>query len=226
MSHKAKRMTQLPLSLQIPDKAAIKEFFVSEANRLAYEWLEKWPDWPAPYQALNIYGPKGCGKSHLGEIFSHKLTCATLSSLPEFDRDQFANCEGFVLEDVQPSDKWDQESLFHLINYLAETRQSALITSQIPVSQMPWSLADLSSRFRALPSQAVQMPDDDLLEALLDSYFTKRQCQVSEPAMRYILTRIERSYEAIGDIAQAVDEISLAQKRPVTTALVRDLFQD
>ena len=218
-------MTQLPLSLQIPDQSIIKDFFVSEANALAYGWVDKWPDWPSPYHSLNIYGPKGCGKTHLGQIFAKKLTCLSLSTLTEFSRDRVHEFEGYVLDDVKNAPHWDEEALFHFFNYLAETGKSAVFTSQLPVSQIAWSLPDLTSRFRALPAQMVQLPDDALLEALLDSYFTNRQCQVSESAMRYILARVERSYEAIAAIAKAVDEISLAQKRPVTTALIRDLFQ-
>ena len=112
------------------------------------------------------------------------------------------------------------------MNYLTETGKSALFLSQMPITQMRWRLPDLASRLRAIAVSQVSLPDDDLLEALLDKYFTNRQCQVAEPAMRYILSRVERSYEALAEIAQAIDKASLAEKRPVTTALVRALLQD
>ena len=37
-------------------------------NREALAWLARWPDWPAP--ALVLYGPPGCGKSHLARIWA------------------------------------------------------------------------------------------------------------------------------------------------------------
>lgn len=219
-------MSQLPLSLVLPDEAAVREFFVTQANQLAYGWVEKWPDWPAPYHAVNIYGPKGCGKSHLADIFAAKVHSYKTQSLRQFDRDVMTSFDAYVLEDLDNSAAWDEEALFHFMNYLAETGKSAFITSKAPISQLGWRLPDLASRMRALAAQQVALPDDDLVEALLDKYFANRQCQVAEPAMRYILARVERSYEALADIAQAIDKISLAEKRPVTTALIKPLFTE
>lgn len=219
-------MSQLPLSLVLPDNASVKDFFVTKANQLAYGWVEKWPDWPAPYHAVNIYGPKGCGKSHLATIFETKIHALKLVKMPRFERDLLSPYDGYVLDGVTDSGAWNEEALFHFMNYLAETGKSAFITSQDPLSQMNWRLPDLASRMRSLAAQQVAMPDDLLLEALLDQYFANRQCQVAEPAMRYILTRVDRSYEALADIVQAIDKISLAEKKPVTTALIKSLFVD
>ena len=222
-------MSQLPLSLILPDSAAIKDFFVTQANDLAYGWVQKWPDWPAPYHSINIWGPTGCGKTHLSDIFATKLQCQKLDKLSHFNREDFVAFDGFILDNVTADEAphlWDDEALFHLMNYLAETGKSVLITSQQPVSQMTWRLPDTASRLRAIPAQEVSLPDDELLAALLDQYFLNRQCQVAEPAMRYILARVERSYEAVAEIAQAIDKASLAEKKPVTMALVRSLFKE
>ena len=219
-------MHQIPLSLVLPSNQEIREFFVTGANQLAYGWIESWPNWPAPYHAVNIHGPRGCGKSHLGALYQQKCHVLTLNDLKQFNRDGLNGYDGVLLEGVSYGDNWHEEALFHFMNYLAETGKSALITSQMPLSQMPWRLADVSSRMRAIASQNVDMPDDDLLAALLDDYFTRRQCQVPEPVLRYILLRVERSYEAVSAIAHAIDKISLAQKRPVTTALIKPLFEN
>ena len=174
---------------------------------------------------MNIYGPKGCGKTHLGQLFSKKAHVKSLDQLRVFHRDDFTDYDAILLDGVTDDNSWDEESLFHLINYLAETQKSALITSHEPLSQMPWRLPDLKSRMRAIASQNVEMPDDDLLLALLEDYFTRRQCQVAEPALRYIVARLERSYEAVANIVQAIDRLSLAQKRAITTALIKPLFE-
>ena len=218
-------MSQIPLSLVLPTNEQVTEFFVTGANQLAYGWLESWPNWPAPYHAVNIYGPKGCGKSHLGRLFHDKCHVLTLTSFKNFSREALASYEGYLLDGITCDDDWQEEALFHFMNYLDETGKTAFFTSQEPLSQMPWRLADVKSRLRAIASQAVEMPDDDLIAALLDEYFTRRQCQVATPALRYILARIERSYEAVSEMAQAIDKISLSQKRAVTTALIKPLFE-
>ena len=217
-------MSQIPLTLILPQPSEVTDFFVTGANALAYGWLETWPNWPAPYQSVNIYGPTGCGKTHLASLYQQKCNSYLISSMSAFNRTDYRDHNAFICEDVKSSAQWDEEALFHFLNYLAETGKSCFFTSQIALSQIQWQLPDLKSRMRALPSQAVELPDDELLMTLLDSYFQRRQCQVSETTLRYILSRIERSYEALTDIVQKVDKISLAEKRAVTTALIRPLF--
>ena len=218
-------MSQLPLSLTFPSHEVAREFFITQANELAVGWLDKWPDWAPPFQALNIYGPSGCGKSQLGEIFAQKSQAHYFSRLPQFDR---AFCEikqAFVLDGIGQNNNWQEEALFYFLNYLAETGKTALFLSHISLAQMDWQLPDLRSRMRALSAQAVHLPDDDLLSALLDKYFQQRRCQVAPEVMDYILPRIERSYEGVANIARAIDEASLAAKKPVTKALVRALLE-
>ena len=218
-------MSQIPLSLSFPTQEDACEFFVTQANELAISWLQKWPEWTPPYKSLNIYGPKGCGKSLLGNMFSNQSKAFHMSSFTTFDRTFCDGKPAFVLDGVEQSSEWQEEALFHFINYLAETGKTALFLSNVPLAQISWSLNDLRSRMRALSAQAVQLPDDDLLSALLDKYFQERRCQVVPEVMDYILPRIERSYEAVAKIATAIDEASLAAKKPVTKALVRSLLE-
>ena len=218
-------MSQIPLTLILPRSDAVKDYFVSEANQLAYDWIVKWPDWPLPYRSINIFGPKGCGKSHLGKIYAANKTIISLTQLREFDRAALESADGYILDDLSPSSGFSEEAVFHFFNYLAETQKSALILSKEPVSQMPWQVPDLASRCRSLPCQEVYLPDDHLLAALLETYFAERQCSVSEAVLNYILARVERSYEAVAELAYEIDKISLAQKKPVTIALVRGIFE-
>ena len=218
-------MSQLPLSLSFPTHEDACEFFITQANELAVGWLQKWPEWTPPYQSLNIYGPTGCGKSLLGDVFAQRSQAHRFVSLTHFDRQFCETKTAFVLDGVLQNQDWQEEALFHFINYLAETGKSALFLSQVPLAQISWSLADLSSRMRALSAQAVQLPDDELLAALLDKYFQQRRCQVVPEVMDYILPRMERSYEAVAKMAIAIDEASLAAKKPVTKALVRSLLE-
>lgn len=218
-------MSQLPLSLIFPSHEVAREFFITQANELAVGWLDKWPDWAPPFQALNIYGPSGCGKSQLGEIFAQKSQAHYFSCLPQFDRAFCETKQAFVLDGIDQNNNWQEEALFHFLNYLAETGKTALFLSHLSLAQIDWQLPDLRSRMRALSAQAVHLPDDDLLLALLDKYFQQRRCQVAPEVMDYILPRIERSYEGVANIARAIDEASLAAKKPVTKALVRALLE-
>ena len=43
------------------------DFLVASSNEAAVAWLDLWPNWPAP--ALVIFGPAGCGKTHLAQVW-------------------------------------------------------------------------------------------------------------------------------------------------------------
>ena len=50
-------MQQIPLTLPLPPSYDETSFVLGPANQPACDWLAKWPDWPLPYKALNIFGP-------------------------------------------------------------------------------------------------------------------------------------------------------------------------
>ena len=44
----------------------MRDFYVSSNNFQAYRLIENWPNWPS--KNINIFGPAGCGKTHLSII--------------------------------------------------------------------------------------------------------------------------------------------------------------
>jgi chromosomal replication initiation ATPase DnaA len=64
------------------------------------------------------------------------------------------------------------------------------------------------------------------LEALTRKLFTDRQLAVPDPVIMRILRAIERSPAAIRDFVARADARALAQKRPITVALVGELLAE
>ena len=58
--------SQLALEFEHRPCFAAEDFLVSGCNRQAVQLLESWPNWP--YFALCIFGPAGCGKTHLAHV--------------------------------------------------------------------------------------------------------------------------------------------------------------
>ena len=56
------------LILKFPNtEAYLKEdFYVSESNQKAYDFINRWPKWIK--KIVNIFGPSGSGKTHLTSI--------------------------------------------------------------------------------------------------------------------------------------------------------------
>ena len=62
------------LILKFPSKKAYlkEDFYVSESNEKAYDFVNAWPKWIK--KILNIYGPSRSGKTHLASILKSKTT--------------------------------------------------------------------------------------------------------------------------------------------------------
>ena len=70
-------MTQLAIDLPFQPALGAADFLVSECNRAAFAWVERWPDWPG--RALVLHGPAKCGKSHLARLWAARIGARLLS---------------------------------------------------------------------------------------------------------------------------------------------------
>jgi chromosomal replication initiation ATPase DnaA len=111
-------------------------------------------------------------------------------------------------------------ALFSLFN----RGEAMLLVGREPPSDWPVLLPDLASRFRALLSFSLWAPDDALLGALARKLFADRQLRVSDAVIDWMIMSLERSPASIRDFVHRVDQEALAQKRPITLGLVRELL--
>ena len=56
-------MSQLVFKFPFKTKYYEQDYYVSSNNFAAYRLIESWPNWPDKW--VNIFGPKGSGKTHL-----------------------------------------------------------------------------------------------------------------------------------------------------------------
>ena len=64
-------MSQLVFKFPFKTKYFEQDFYVSSNNFSAYKLIESWPNWPGKW--LNVFGSKGCGKTHLSKILEKKI---------------------------------------------------------------------------------------------------------------------------------------------------------
>jgi len=214
---------QLILDLSVRQAQGRADFLVTDSNTDAVAWLDQWPDWPGP--ALCLYGPKGCGKSHLLHLWcartnARRITPAQLNgtAIPEL-----AAHGAVALDDVvtPQGEIAAMEPLLHLYNLLCEQGGYLLLTGQRPPRQWQVSLADLRSRLLAAPAVGIQPPDDQLLMAVMAKMFADRQVRVGPDVLFYVASRIERSFAAAEAAVIGLDRISLSGQRPITVPLAR-----
>ncbi|HTS91442.1 MAG TPA: DnaA/Hda family protein [Stellaceae bacterium] len=212
-------MTQLILDLGHRAALGEADFMVAPCNAQAVQWIDRWPNWPAP--ALTIHGPPGCGKTHLARVFAQRsgaavIDAAALSS--ERVPDLLGTGQAAVVDDAERA---QSEPLLHLYNELAERRGHLLLTAGEAPARWRDTLADLRSRLAAAPTIAVAPPDDALLAALLLKLFGDRQLTVGEDLLRFLLPRMERSFEAARRLVAALDRAALSEQRAITVPLAR-----
>ena len=218
-------MKQLPLDLPFRQLAGRADFIVSDCNALAVALIDQWPDWRGSYRALNLVGPTGAGKSHLAAIWqsligdNHHFVALEAGKIPP-------KPAYYVFDNIDADGKWTEEALFHFFNRCAAGQGAVLLLSQTPVGQMDWRLPDLRSRMRAVNMARIDLPDDDLLYALLDKYFVDRQMLARPSLLNYLVGRMERSFSAVQNIAGALNRRSIAERRPLSLSLARAMFDE
>jgi DnaA regulatory inactivator Hda len=219
------RPQQLPFDLGHREAFAREDLWVSGANAEAVGWLDKWPDWPAP--ALVIYGPAASGKTHLSRVW-HKQASALDVTAENLAALHAAGDlpKALIVDDAETliGDKQRETALFHLYNSQKEQGGHMLLTGPTPPRDWHFALADLKSRLMAAPAVAVGAPDEQLMAVVLTKLFSDRQIFVPQEVVQFILARIERSFAAMRTLADEIDRKALAEKRPVTIPLVRDLM--
>ena len=214
---------QIPFDLgHVPAVSAV-DFLVAESNAEAHLQIERWPDWRE--LALGLWGPAGCGKSHLAHLFLAKSGGILLParSLVVADIPRLSEHPTVVVEDADRG--VDEAALLHLYNHMREMGRFLLLTSRAAPSQWPIRLPDLRSRLTALPVAEIHSPDDDLLAAVLVKLFADRQMRVGPDVLNFILARMERSFDNARSLVAAIDAAALAGRRPVTVPLIRQVMQ-
>ncbi len=219
---------QLPLDLGFASSYAAADYLVSASNAAAFAWVERWPDWPAPGLALS--GPPGCGKTHLAHVWRERsqATIIDAATLASIDPSQLlGQTPAWAVDGVAAGSLGAaaERALLHLYNMTTERRGHLLLCGEAPPARWQINLPDLRSRLAALPAITIAPPDDGLLEALLAKLFADRQLVVDRGTVMFVVTRMERSFEAARRLVDAIDRAALASQRRPGLGLVREVVE-
>jgi chromosomal replication initiation ATPase DnaA len=213
-------MEQLVLDLPTRPALGRAEFFVSPANRVALAQVDAWP-WPGG--RLAVVGPPGSGKTHLAHVWAARAGARILAAadLAGLDLATLPADAALVVEDADRTADLAEETLFHLCNRVGA---SLMLTGREPPARWPVALPDLASRLEATPLARLEPPDDALLAAVLVKLFADRQLAVAPGLIRYLLSRMDRSFAAAEALVAALDRAGLARHRPLTARLAAEVL--
>lgn len=225
----------LQLALNFPHRPSLgrEDYLVSPCNQNAVNFIEQWPNWP--YFALCIYGPTGCGKTHLANVFAGifaqktkfpyriPVVRAEQLSLNKI-RNSFETCQCLVVENLEKL--CNEKDLFHIYNMYRDEGGYILFTSEKAPARLNISLPDLRSRLNIIPTVEIDFPDNQLLSALLIKLFADRQITPSPEIINYMLNNMQRSFNYARQLVQEIDNISLSRKRAISIATVKEAINN
>ena len=206
--------SQLPLPFQHQPRFEANDFIRGMFKSGGTAWLET--DWPE--QRLALFGPEGCGKSHLLHIWAQQTGAILLSGQALTDLDGVPHGGALALDDADAVR--DETLLFHFLNTARDRQSACCCCRAAPRPRAGQSvLPDLSSRLRAITAVEVGQPDDDLLAALLIKLMADRQLVITQTVQKWLLLRLPRSPAVLREAVARLDRESLVSGMAITRQL-------
>ena len=212
------------LIFKFPFKATYYEndFYVSSNNFEAYKLVESWPKWPG--KLVNIFGPNGCGKTHLSNILRKKMNTLFIEAC-NFNNDsleKFKSKECLIIDNY--NNNIDEKLLYSSLNQVYQTNKYIVINSLFSIKSSKVSLKDLQSRFESFVDLGIKLPTDDLLRVILTKSFSDKQIKVNVKSLEYILKNIDRSYEKVFEFIKEIDFESLSAGKSININLIKKVL--
>ena len=200
-----------------------QDFYVSKNNLNAFKLIESWPQWPSRF--INIFGPIGCGKTHLANILSSKINSLIISSkkIDENIINQFKTKECLIIDDFD--NDIDENLLYSIINLANQDNKYLIISSPISLKKFKIKLKDLNSRFTSFIEVGIDLPTDDLIKVILTKNFSDKQISISKKNIDYIVNNIDRSFEKINLFSNSIDNLSLEKAKPINLQFIKDVLK-
>ena len=215
-------LNQLLLQLNYKTNFNEHDFYLSNSNSKAFNFINNWPNWEK--RILNISGEKFSGKSHLANIFQSK-TKALLINGNRIDNSIFKQLklyESLIIDDFENCN--EEKIIYSIFNLVDQDNKYLLINSTRPISEIKFMLPDLTSRSKNCLYAEIENPDDELLFAIILKNFSDRQIKIEKKIINFIISRIDRSYRKIDEFIYKIDELSLKKKKPINLKTIKEIL--
>jgi DnaA family protein len=228
---------QIPLGVHLNDEATFGNFFVTpgSANALVLEAVKGLSARSTADTFVYLWGISGL--SHLLQAACHEAQERGYASqyLPLAEVAGFAPGElleglehqGLLcldgLESVLGRPDWD-EALFHFYNRIRLQGSSLLVSANCPPREVKSSLPDLASRLAWGTTYRLEVLSDLEKQQALQQRAQFRGMEMNEEVARYILNHGSREPKQLFECLDRLDRRSLAEKRRLSIAFVKEVL--
>ena len=226
---------------QLNRRFTFDSFTVVKTNRLAYRAALRLADGESQYNPLILHGGPGLGKTHLlnalahralkagrrvifltGDAFVDGYSRAVAAGRRQAFRDQFAQCDLLLLDDLQflATRPGSQDQFLHIFNALHSSGRYLALALNVH----PTALSDLTThlRSRLLAGLTIELclpPPGECL-AILRAKAAELSSQIPDSTLQLVL---QRPYQHITDLEGALNRLdafaSLTGASPSSEAL-------
>ena len=223
MASKYNLMTQLVFKFPFKTKYYEQDYYVSSNNFSAYRLIESWPNWPDKW--VNIFGPKGCGKTHLSNILKKKINSAQILKAKDINNEKIKKLEELDCLIIDNYEQNIDEKLFYsILNQLKQLNSYIVVNSILPIKDIKFELRDLKSRAESFVNLGIELPTDDLLRVIISKSFSEKQIEITPKISEYIIKNIERSYEKVFKFIKEIDDLSLSSGKSININLIKKVL--
>ena len=218
-------MSQLVFKFPFKTKYYEQDYYVSSNNFSAYRLIESWPNWPGKW--VNIFGPKGCGKTHLSNILKKKINLIHIIDAKKVDNETISKFEKLDCLIIDNYEKNIDEKIFYsLLNQSKQSDSYLLVNSILPLGNIKFDLKDLRSRTESFINLGIELPTDDLLRVVISKSFSDKQIEITPKISEYIIKNIERSYEKVFKFIKEIDDLSLSSGKSININLIKKVLNN
>ena len=176
-------------------------------------------------RAAYIWGDVGAGKSHLLHALQTDASARTLGpDSPLRDFEYAIDVSLYLLDDCQQFDELQQIAAFNLYNQIKEQGGFFVATGHLPPA-----LLTLREDFRTrlgwgLIYQLQGLTDQEKIAALKRAAGA-RGVTIPEGVLAYLINHFQRDMPALSGLLNALINLSLEIKRPITLPFLREVMQ-
>ena len=214
-------MTQFVFNLETIENFNESDFFVNTTNKAAADLISLWPEWHN--KAAILFGESKSGKSHLGSIWMKKSNAKLIDLKKSLYKSDIQKNSNYLIDNFSYIKPAQETFILDIFNQCLFNKNHILFLCDAN-KKINFKLKDLESRFNSILSTSINKPDDQIIEIIINKFFSDQQVLISDEVIKYMISRLERSYIEINSQLQSINNTSYENKQKITIPFLRDNF--